>query len=103
MGQGTGLGTEYSILDRYTYQCGFVPKKALEQDSIQVEAGEPILTLVPQLSKELDRCRSVPRVVIIRKGKQFQNLLLIHHLLQDFNPVFQITLSVNDGLVPRLG
>ena len=65
-----------------------------------MSANCSLVFLVPQVHEQPDRCRSVPRVGIIRKGKDFSYALIFHKTPEHDYPTLEIVLPINDRLVP---
>ena len=47
-----------------------------------VEVGELILLLFRQITKHLDRGRTMPRVMVVGERKNFQDLCVVHQRLE---------------------
>src|SRR5437773_12378487 len=59
-----------------------------------------LLFLVPQIYKEFRCCGTVPGIVIVAEGKNFQDFGVAHKRFEYLYPILQITSTVNDSLVP---
>ncbi len=62
-----------------------------------------LLLLAPQIHKEFCCCGTVPGIVIVAEGENFQDFGVAHQRFENLDPIFQVASAVDDGLVPGRG